>query len=215
LIIYLDESGDLGFNFANKSTSKFFIITLLVCHSMEAEKIIRQAVRRTIKNKRITIKNTSEKRELKGTNSSLAIKCYFYKHICIDSDWCLYTIVVNKEKLLRRLLKPPVHKNLYNQLARRILENVAFDKVTDKVHLVIDRSKNKGEIAEFNDYVADHIASLLPLNIRLIIEHQTSCETPGIQAVDVFSWGIFKKYQSNDIDWYDRYKDRIMLEIQA
>jgi hypothetical protein len=27
--IYLDESGDLGFNFDNRKTSKFFVITFL------------------------------------------------------------------------------------------------------------------------------------------------------------------------------------------
>jgi len=33
MFIFLDESGDLGFDFENKSPSQKFVITLLVCES--------------------------------------------------------------------------------------------------------------------------------------------------------------------------------------
>lgn len=31
--IYLDESGDLGFDFSNNGTPKYFVITLLYCRN--------------------------------------------------------------------------------------------------------------------------------------------------------------------------------------
>jgi hypothetical protein len=49
--IYLDESGDLGFEFQNKNPSSHFIITLLVCENQESAKIIKKAVEKTLKNK--------------------------------------------------------------------------------------------------------------------------------------------------------------------
>ena len=46
--IYLDESGDLGFEFNDRSPSSHFIITLLVCDSSESVKAIKKSVEKTI-----------------------------------------------------------------------------------------------------------------------------------------------------------------------
>ncbi|MDP3561520.1 MAG: hypothetical protein Q8R83_05005 [Legionellaceae bacterium] len=41
--IYLDESGDLGFEFGDKNPSSHFIITLLVCDNHESAKVIKKS----------------------------------------------------------------------------------------------------------------------------------------------------------------------------
>ena len=51
MIILLDESGDLGFDFSKPKTSAKFVITLLVCDSAESMDGFKKAVRRTLKNK--------------------------------------------------------------------------------------------------------------------------------------------------------------------
>ena len=51
--IFLDESGDLGFDFTSRKPSKFFTITLLVCKDKHSLDTIEIAVYRTIKNKLI------------------------------------------------------------------------------------------------------------------------------------------------------------------
>lgn len=51
MIIYLDESGDLGFNFNGKKPSQKFVITILVCNGQHVSRVFRKAIRRTIKNK--------------------------------------------------------------------------------------------------------------------------------------------------------------------
>jgi hypothetical protein len=51
LIVYLDESGDLGFDFSKPKTSRKFVITLLVCDGVEGADGFRKAARRTLKNK--------------------------------------------------------------------------------------------------------------------------------------------------------------------
>lgn len=38
LIIYLDESGELGFDFTKKGTNQFFVIGLLVCKAVKQTK---------------------------------------------------------------------------------------------------------------------------------------------------------------------------------
>ncbi len=49
-------------------------------------------------------------------------------------------------------------------------------------------------------------------NTRLYIYHWSSQEHRGLQAVDLFSWGIFRKYERSDEDWYSSYKAKILLE---
>ncbi|GJQ57390.1 MAG: DUF3800 domain-containing protein [Candidatus Scalindua sp. AMX11] len=51
MFIFLDESGDLGFDFNKRKTTKKFVITLLVCNSDETRREFTKAVRRTLKNK--------------------------------------------------------------------------------------------------------------------------------------------------------------------
>jgi len=48
VIIFLDESGDLGFDFRKRKTTKKFVITLLVCNSDAARMEFTKAVSWTI-----------------------------------------------------------------------------------------------------------------------------------------------------------------------
>ena len=71
MYIYLDESGDLGFDFSKIKTTKKFVITLLVCDTPTAPAIFKKAVHRTLRNKLNRAKNkTRWHTELKGTNTS-------------------------------------------------------------------------------------------------------------------------------------------------
>lgn len=163
MLIYLDESGDLGFDFESKKPSLYFVITLLVCKNGATTKVFQKGIERALKNKvNHKANKKTVKQELKGSETTIGVKRYFYKHITCCLDWCIYTIVLDKRNLYQKLGVVPVHKNLYNNLARQILEKVSFDKVDNPVRLLVDRSKNTTEMIEFNRYVADHLASLLP-----------------------------------------------------
>ena len=56
-------------------------------------------------------------------------------------------------------------------------------------------SKNKDEIADFNQHLANQLEALLPLAVPLNIYHERSHENAGLQAVDLFCWGVFRKYE--------------------
>jgi hypothetical protein len=77
MFIFLDESGDLGFD-QNKNNYRHFTITLLVCEDKLVQDQIKKAVQRTLKNK---INHKAKKKriveELKGTGTSLEVKKYF------------------------------------------------------------------------------------------------------------------------------------------
>lgn len=207
MIIYLDESGNLGFDFSKTGTSRKFVITLLVCDSRESSHNFKIAVRRTLKNK-VRLRKKPGVHEIKGTETTLNVKNYFYRQLSPDG-WRLYTVVVDKKLVYEKMPKPLDKKKLYNFLSRFILEKIPFDGVSEAVTLVVDRSKGKEGIREFNDYVTNHLEGLLPLNVPLYITHERSHENAGLQAVDLFCWGIFRQCEMAESEWYKVFQKTI------
>ncbi len=80
--------------------------------------------------------------------------------------------------------------------------------------LVVDRSKNKDEMADFNQYLGNQLDAMLPLDVPLRISHEHSHENAGLQAVDLFCWGVFRKYEHTDLAWYWEYAARIAFETE-
>lgn len=212
MFIYLDESGDLGFDFDKAKTSRYFVITLLVCRDKSTQDEFRRAVSRTLKNKLNRSKNkTRPVQELKGTATTMAVKRYFYRQLPEDG-WSIYSVTLNKARVDDHLRTRTGKKKLYNFLARFILEQVKFLEDAPRVSLVVDRCKNKEEIKDFNQYLANQLEALLPLNTKMNIDHLASHESAGLQAVDMFCWGIARKDGAGDGEWYQVYRGKVCFE---
>lgn len=212
MIIFLDESGDLGFDLSKGGTSRKFVITLLVCQDNTVVRGIRTAVRRTLKNKLDHKKSGRTIHELKGTGTTLAVKKYWHRHLP-ESGWTVYTVALNKARVETDLTTKAGKKKLYNFLARFILEKVPLEEI-DHVRLVVDKCKNREEIKDFNRYVESQLQAMMPLNASLYIEHESSQDSPGLQAVDLFCWGVYRKYESGDTLWYQVYRNNIDYETE-
>jgi len=212
MLIYLDESGDLGFDFSKAKTTRKFVITALVCFSQAAERDFKKAIRRTLKKKVNRSKNKSRwVEELKGTGTSLQVKEYFLRQVRCE-DWAVYSLTLNKARVNEPLRTKAGKKKLYNFLARSLIEKLPIRQATANVRLIIDRSTTGDEIRDFNQYVENHLQAILPLNTGLTIEHLTSHERAGLQAVDLFCWGIARKYERGDLAWYNLFKHMLKYE---
>lgn len=212
MYIFLDESGDLGFDFTKRKTTKYFVITILVCHTKLAQDGFRTAVKRTLRNKLNHKKvNSRVVQELKGSQTTLEIKQYFSRQLPADG-WEIFSVTLNKLRVEEQLRTPQGKKKLYNFLARFLLEKVRFPENVAMVSLVVDRCKNKEEIKDFNQYLENQLEALLPLNARLNIDHLASEDSAGLQAVDMFCWGIARKDETGEQDWYRCYQHRVMFE---
>ena len=107
MFIYLDESGDLGFNFQNKKPSTYFVITLLVFNSHRGVLRVNAAVKHTMRHK-FSIETIQE---LKSNKTLLPVRKYFYKNLIrhLDScDWGLYSIILDKQELLAQTKSFPL-----------------------------------------------------------------------------------------------------------
>lgn len=214
MFIYLDESGDLGFDYNKIKTTKKFVITILVCYSNTAQSEFKKAVRRTLKNKlNSKTKKSRYITELKGTNTSVEVKVYLLRNIK-NNDWNIYTLALNKIRVEPHLRTKIGKKKLCNFLSRVLLEKLPIHRIERNVELIVDRCKNKEEVKDFNQYLINQLEALLPLNTALNISHLASVESAELQAVDLFSWGIFRKYEYNDMEWYNKFMHKITYETE-
>lgn len=211
--LYLDESGDLGFDFVNKKPSKFFTVTILAVSTQESNRKLLKAVKMTLRRKL----NPSKHRkrmvvELKGTGTILEIKKYFYDKIK-DVKFGIYSITLNKKRVFEKLTKEK--SRVYNFVARQVLDHIPFEKNNgNRVQLILDKSMAKPEIEEFNSYIRRQLEGRLSPDVPLDIYHWLSHENYGLQVADLFCWGIFQKYEHNSTEWFEVYKDKIVFDQQ-
>jgi len=55
-----------------------------------------------------------------------------------------------------------------------------------------------------NIYVHDYIP----------VVHCLPAYFSGLQAVDLFCWGIYRKYEHGDVQWYKQYANKILFETE-
>lgn len=209
--LYLDESGDLGFDFVNKKPSKFFTITILALSSQDANRKLINAVKVTLRRKL----NRSQKRfvpELKGTGTKLEVKRYFFGKVK-DVKFGIYSITLNKKRVFDRLSNNK--SRVYNYVARKVLDRIPFEQNGgERVELILDKCMGKPEIEEFNSYIRRQLEGRLPPNIPLDINHWKSHENYGLQAADLFCWGIFQTHERERHEWLDVFKEKVRFDEQ-
>jgi len=205
LYLYLDESGDLGFDFFAKKPSKYFTVTVMLVQGLENRKKIANAVRKTLRRKL----SKHKQNELKGSKQSIGIKRYFYRQI-ESVPFEIYALTLNKRRVYDYLSQKK--DRVYNFITRNVLDKIPFEDASVRVSLVIDRSKSKREILEFNEYLVRHLGGKLEPRIPLDIDHHLSHEDLPLQAVDLFSWGIFRKYEKDDEEWYDVFRNKVKYD---
>jgi hypothetical protein len=205
LYLYLDETGDLGFDFFAKKPSRYFTVTVMLVRGVENRKRIAKAIKRTIKNK---LKKPSCF-ELKGTKTDIEIKKYFYRRVeAVPFE--LYALTLNKKRLYDYLTQKK--DRVYNFIARKVLDVIPFTNASVRVSLVVDKCKGKREIKEFNNYLIQQLGGKIDPMIPFDIDHHLSHEDLPLQAVDLFSWGIFRKYEKKDTEWFEVFRDKVKYD---
>jgi hypothetical protein len=108
----------LGFDFSKAKTSRYFVITLLACYNKQVQDGFKTAVNRTLKNK-LNHKKIKKREvvELKGSQTTLAIKQYFARHLPI-AGWDIYSVTLNKMRTQDHLRTRAGKKKLYNLISK-------------------------------------------------------------------------------------------------
>ncbi|MFH0772439.1 MAG: DUF3800 domain-containing protein [Candidatus Omnitrophota bacterium] len=209
LFLYLDESGDLGFDFVNKRPSSFFVVCILEIEGQDENKRLSKAVKLILRRKSHKRKHL---RELKGSLTPLKMKTYFYARIK-DLKFSIYAVILDKKKSYQSLWGDK--ERIYSHIAYLLLEKIKMDDRKPRIQLVIDRSKSKENIRAFDKFILLQLKGKIDPAVPLSISHLDSHSNYCLQAVDLFCWGLFRKYETNDTAWYDVFKDKIKYENLA
>lgn len=207
LFLYLDESGDLGFDFVTKKPSKYFVVTVLAVRGHDDNRQLIKGVKKTIRRK---LNPSGRQRrivqELKGTGTTLEIKQYFYGQVK-GIDFKIYTIILNKRRVYGYLADNKAR--VYNFVSRLLLEKLPLEQATTAVNLIIDKSKGKPEILDFNKYIQGQLEARIQPTVPFDINHLDSCNNCGLQAADIFSYGVFQGYERRRWEWFNTFKEKV------
>lgn len=204
--IFLDESGDLGFDTKKKGSSKYFIITFLFANN-------KRPIEKTVKTIHSSLKKIHKQK-------SGVLYCYHEKPITrtrllnklAKRDIKIMTVYLNKSKVYTRL-----HKQkdvLYNFVTNILLDRICTKRLiskSDTIKLIASRKEtNKFLNQNFKDYLFSQVKCNHKLDID--VEIKTPYEEKALQAVDFLSWSIFRKYEHDDESYYKLFKDKIYEE---
>lgn len=201
--IFLDESGDLGFK---TKSSNWFIFTLVLTNN---HRKIEKCVKWVHKQLRKKYKRVGE---LHAYHSKANTKKLLLKKLSGIEDLKILCIILNKKKVYVDLQNQKNH--LYNYTANILLDRLHRKKLinTDEViDLVIDQKDTNRFIREnFEKYLKDNLTKRSSNRIRIKIcpSHTEKC----LQAVDFLSWAIYRKYEQNEVEYYEIIKNKIIEE---
>lgn len=206
--IFLDESGDLGFNFKNKKTSQYFVITFIFT---KEKNILEKMVRKVFK-------SFSSKERKNHSGVLHAYKETFKTRLNLLNVFIerksanILVIYLNKKKVYTKLQNEK--HVLYNYVT-----NILLDRVFTKKLIPLDkkititaakRETNKFLNLNFTSYLKNQIKDKHKVDIEIDIAHPSV--EKGLQVADMISWSIFRKYEHKDDSYYEIIKSDIVEE---
>ena len=200
IFIYLDESGDLGFN---KGSSKHFVISFLV---------MSQKTNLLLKRKFIEVKrkyNISKGIEIKGNKSSYRLRMDILKEICsLPID--IYSITTKKQGINETLRKDT--NIFYNYRVNLIVVPYLGKTKANKICLIADKRISKvSKGMRFGDYLKYKIFYEKNLyHLQLNIEYLDSITSYGLQDVDFVANSVFRNYEQGNEKYIEALEGNIV-----
>jgi len=204
--LYLDESGDLGFDFSKKQTSKYFIITIIAVKNINiVEKIVKKV-----------FKTFTQKQRQKRTNG---LHCYYEDeqtrkilfNLVANADIQIFCVYLNKKKI--SVGKELQKHFLYNYITNVIIDRfVDLQEINNQETIFLTASKRESNKYLNKIFVEDIVKNRI--EERFTLQIKPAQEDKGLQIVDFVSWAIFRNFEFNDDSYFNIFKNNI-LEINA
>jgi hypothetical protein len=196
-MIYLDESGDLGFG---PRASRYFILAAIIARDPEQ---VRMCIKRVRRQK--LPKKYKKIPELKFHNSSQTIRRRVLDCVA-RTDTDIAYAVLRKHQVYERLKSAP--SILYNYITGSLISKIITAYALESpVKVFVDRSLYGLEREHFNNYLTwkaclgnySEELNIEPPEIVHIDSRQDRC----IQMVDFVAGAIGHRYYSEDSSYYD------------
>ena len=204
--IFLDESGDLGFNFKKLKTSKYFVVAFLFVENKSSiEKIVKKTHAELKKKykRRFGVLHSVKERPI--TRQRLLKRLN-------EKDCAIMTIYLNKRKVYTKLQDEK--QVLYNYVTNILLDRIYSKRLVagkDKITIVASRRETNRYLNEnFKTYLNNQAKNHHKVEVEAVIK--TPFEEKSLQVVDFVSWAIFRKYEYGDESYYNIIRNKIVEE---
>lgn len=205
--IYMDESGDLGFN-DYELNSKFFIITFLIANNEKEINNVMKNLYKWMEGKKVRRKKSA----FFHANQEWKASVKRALDLASRRDIKVVSLVLQKD-IISRKDKENIH-SLYNKAVWYLLEQCErrnYLTYKDKHYFIASRKETKRQLNEnFISYLASSHSDLLDIDI--IIDNPS--QVKWLELVDPISFAIYQKYEYWDLELYSVIKNKIILELQ-
>jgi len=202
IFIYLDESGDLGFN---KGSSKYFVISFIAMDT-KTNLILKRKIKKAKKRHKI-----GKDVEIKANKSNHSLRVDVLKEIC-SLPIEIYSITTKKQGINKSLRKDT--NIFYNYMVNLILVPYIEESKISNLCLIADSRINKvSKGMRFGDYLKYKVFFENNLyKIKLDIKYLDSLTSYGLQVVDFITNSIFKSYEQANDRYYKALRGRIIRD---
>ena len=205
--VFLDESGDLGFDFTKNATSRFFVVAALICqdsHSIDkvVKKIFRSFTKTQIRSRHGMLHAFKED---KKTNEHLlrGLAALDISVIVIRLDKTrVYTPMKNERHLL--------YNYIVNILLDRLV-NLHIVPADQPLHVVASQRETSGFLNQnFKSYITLNNDHRIGPKVEVTITPPSTFK--GLQAADCVSWSFFQKYEHGNPTFADLLMSKVVEE---
>lgn len=195
-MLFLDESGDLSFNFNKPKTSRYFIVAfLLTDNHRKLDKIVSKIFSGFNK-----VERKAHRGALHCVKETDVTRLRLLKEIN-DSRSTAFILVLDKYSVTG-IQKQDIH-NLYNELVCELLVEACKRQMIDNLGnlriIASRRETNKYLNLKFVEDVEGSLGGTAVPQIEIV----SANEMKGLQAVDFVSWSFFQKYEFNQPEYAD------------
>jgi hypothetical protein len=208
MYIFVDEAGDLGFQF-HKASSTYFTIGCAHFPTTSYKNCV-DLVKDTIVQDRGG--RGEAPKELKFSRSSKRYRRDFLSQLVGVAGRFAF-IYVDKRKIYPHLRESANINYVYNQMVCYLLENVIKSATVDEnVRVYMDRrSSNPEIIKDIDRYLPQRLNwRISPYKLKVIFER--SHHSRGVQCADLICGSAFKKIERGDDRYYNIIKSNLILE---
>jgi len=227
--IYCDESGEASFS--TKSSYDYFSICALTVEENKKNKIKSTMKRKKAKlyklgwPKEVEIKASvlyslrRNKKIPQKVKNNIRGDSFIQEVLISLKNSCspkIDYIIVRKDGLQDASFRSSPYGIAYNFFAGKILIPIIL-KYKDCFLTIDRRNKEMHPHKHFDGYIettARGEAFEKGINLSLEIRHEESSINSGLQAVDFFSWSIYRKVRNGDTRFFNIFKDLIMQNYE-
>ena len=203
MYIYLDESGDLGFN---RQSSKHYVIAVLATHD---PKTIENALKKYRKKiRKAPSKKNRKLGEFKFNKAPDNVKIDILGIISSKNVELGY-VHVEKAHVYPELREKI--NEFYAYMCRILLDKFLLESSDLKIDLIVDRQFNKKHRENFDKYLGWKITEILDGLKVLDIAHRDSRQEPCLQAVDFVCGAVYRCYNQHDPKYFEMVKNKCIV----